>query len=82
MTKPAAQSTVADRSRRSRKRRELALILPLCGTIAFASPVLDVFTGSTTSLGGQIAYIFGCWIFLILFGFLLSRLLRPEVGNK
>ncbi len=82
MTGPQPNSSAGDASRRSRKRRELALILPLCGAIVFASPVMDMFTGSTTSLGGKVAYIFGCWITLILFGIFLSRLLRPEVGNK
>lgn len=82
MTEHKSGKSSADKMRRSRKRRELALILPLCGVIAFASPVLDMFTGSSVGLGGKIAYIFGCWIGLILIGYLLSRLLRPEVGNK
>lgn len=82
MTASRPQPQNEESSRRSRKRREAAFILPFCGLVVFASPVLDMFTGTTTSLGGKIAYIFGSWITLILIGLVLSRLLRSDIRDK
>lgn len=69
-------------ARRSRKLRDLALLLPFCGAIAFASPVLDAFESANASIGHKVIYVFGCWLVLIVCAFLLSRALRAEIREK
>lgn len=69
-------------ARRSRKLRDLALLLPFGGAIVFASPVLDAFESANAGIGHKVIYIFGCWILLIVCAFLLSRALRGEIREK
>lgn len=68
--------------RHSRKLRDLALLLPFCGAIAFASPVLDAFASANSDIGHKVTYVFGCWIVLIVCAFILSRALRAELRDK
>ncbi len=82
MTEPEGYQRREDVARRSRKLRDLALLLPFCGAIAFASPVLDAFESANSGIGHKVIYIFGCWIFLIVCAFVLSRALRTEIRDK
>ena len=68
--------------RRSRKLRDLALLLPICGAFAFLSPLLDLFASANDTLGHKVTYVFGCWVVLIVCAFLLSRALRKEIRKK
>lgn len=70
------------RARRSSKRREMALLLPILGVVFFATPVLDIFSGANETLGSKVTYIFGCWIGLIVLALAVSRLLRLELRKR
>ena len=82
MKKPDDITERSSLSRRSRKRRELALFLPILGAIAFTSPVLDMFGETNATLVLKVVYIFGIWIALILLTLLLSRSLKSEMRNR
>lgn len=82
MTEPDGYQRREDTARRSRKLRDLALLLPICGAIAFASPVLDAFESANIGIGHKVIYVFGCWIVLIVCAFVLSRALRAEIRDK
>ena len=82
MNEPKRYERREESARRSRKLRDLALLLPFCGVIAFASPVLDTFESANAGLGHKVIYVFGCWFLLIVCAFLLSRALRSEIREK
>jgi hypothetical protein len=82
MTEPQGYDGRERVARRGRKLRDLALLLPLCGAIAFTSPVLDAFASANIDIGHKVIYVFGCWIVLIVCAFLLSRALRAEIRDK
>jgi len=82
MNEPKRYERREESARRSRKLRDLALLLPFCGAIAFASPVLDAFETANADIGHKVIYVFGCWILLIICAFLLSRALRSEIREK
>jgi hypothetical protein len=66
-----------------RKRRDAAVILPLVGLVAFASPLLDLFAGGGSFLGLPVGvlYIFVTWFALILVTARLSRRLLDDDGE-
>ena len=70
------------RVRKTRKRWELALILPIVGTLLFLTPLVDVFTGEASTLERKFLYVFGVWAGLILAAYFLSRALRDEMGDQ
>ena len=82
MSEPQKYKRSEEDARRSRKLRDLALLLPFCGAVAFASPVLDAFESANAGIGNKVIYVFGCWILLIVCAFLLSRALRSEIREK
>ena len=82
MTTPDVFREKSAQNRKSRKRRELALLLPLLGVIGFASPVIDMFWGAEATLALKVAYIFGVWAVLIVLAFTLSRTLRSEMKDR
>lgn len=82
MTKPEGYDRREKDARRGRKLRDLALLLPISGAIAFTSPVLDSFASANADIGHKVIYVFGCWIVLIVCAFLLSRALRAEIRDK
>lgn len=82
MTEPEGYQSREQAARRSRKLRDLALMLPICGAIAFASPVLDAFESANADIAHKVIYVFGCWIVLIVCAFVLSRALRAEIRDK
>ena len=63
-----------------RKRRDIALILPLLGVFLLASPVLNIFAGSGSLSGipASLLYVFGVWFALIACTALLARRLRDD----
>jgi hypothetical protein len=69
------------RIRKTRKRWELALILPAIGALFFLTPLVDVFTGEESSLQRKFLYVFGVWAVLIAAAYILSRALRDEMGG-
>lgn len=70
------------RIRKTRKRWELALILPSIGALLFLTPLVDVFTGETSSLQRKFLYVFGVWAALIIAAYILSRSLRDEMDDQ
>ena len=76
---PEVRETVV---RRSRKLREMALIIPVIGILVFVTPMLDMFGQGSAGLGTRVLYIFGLWFVLILCAFLLSRRLKSEVRDR
>jgi hypothetical protein len=67
--------------RKTRKRWELALILPVIGALLFVTPLVDVFTGEAASLQRKFLYVFGAWAGLIIAAYILSKALRDEMGD-
>lgn len=75
---------VDKKTRRSRKKREAALILPTIGIILLLTPVLKAFTlGETSSpLTSTMIFIFTVWALLIVAAFILSQILIHEVRDE
>ncbi len=71
-------------NRRSRKKREIALILPIIGTFLLLTPILKVFIRDDESslLIPTLLFIFGVWALLIAAAYILSRALAPEIREK
>lgn len=70
--------------RRSRKTREIALVLPVIGVALLLTPVLKAFTANdeASHLTSSMLFIFGVWAGLIVAAFILSRALVPEMREK
>ncbi len=84
MTEEQSFDVVNKKSRRSRKKREIALILPVIGIILLLTPLLRFFTtGSEVSpLISAVLFIFSVWAVLIAAAFFLSRALISEIRNE
>ena len=84
MTEEQSFDVVNKKSRRSRKKREIALILPVIGIILLLTPLLRFFTtGSEVSpLISAVLFIFSVWAILIAAAFFLSRALISEIRNE
>jgi ABC-type Co2+ transport system permease subunit len=84
MTKKALFESVDKKVRRSRKSRDIALLLPIIGIILFLTPIHKIFSTSTVtpSLSGLLLFIFGVWAVLIFAALILSRTLIPELRDK
>lgn len=65
----------------SRKRREIAIIVPIFGVLVFSAPILDAFGLSSQNLVVQYVTIIALWFLLILAAFVLNRVLRKELGG-
>jgi hypothetical protein len=84
MTEKQSFDTINKKSRGSRKKRDIALILPIIGIILLLTPVLKSFAvgNEASSLTSVMLIIFGVWAGLIAAAFLLSRALISEIRNK
>ncbi len=71
-------------ARGSRKKQELALILPFIGVLLLLTPILKAFiiNDDTSPLISSILFIFGIWAGLIAAAFLLSRVLVVEIRDE
>lgn len=81
--KPGAdEAPLASAALRRRKRRDLAVILPVVGTVLLVSPFLDLFAGIGRVLGAPTAlvFVFGVWFGLIAVTALLARALMDDDG--
>lgn len=66
-----------------RKRRDLAALLPIIGTLLFVSPFVTTFNQrDDANVTGTAIYIFCIWAVLIIGAFFLSRILRKEVPKS
>ncbi|MFK5996570.1 MAG: hypothetical protein QM492_00505 [Rhodobacterales bacterium] len=84
MTQKASFESVDKKVRRSRKARDIALLLPVIGIILFLTPMHKIFStsGETPSLTGSLLFIFGVWAVLIFAALILSHTLIPELRDK
>ena len=84
MSENTTFDTVDKKTRRSRKVREIALMLPVIGVILLLTPMLKAFTvgAEASSLTDSLLFIFGVWAALIIAAFFLSRVLLPEIREK
>lgn len=85
MAEPEDHSTTAlpapqpdeDQSSITQKRNDLAALLPICGILFFATPLISTITNDNPSgIGGTAFYIFSIWALLILAACVLARFLR------
>ncbi len=84
MSEDTSFDNVDKRNRRNRKKREIALILPIIGTFLLLTPILKAFItdDGSTSLITTLLFIFGVWALLIAAAYFLSRALAPEIREK
>jgi Na+-driven multidrug efflux pump len=84
MSDDTSFDAVDKKTRRSRKVREIALLLPAIGVILLLTPILQAFTTTddTSHLTSSLLFIFGLWAVLIIAAFILSRALLPEIREK
>jgi hypothetical protein len=84
MTEKQSFDAMNKKSQGSRKKREIALILPIIGIVLLLTPVLKSFAvgNEASSLTSVMLIIFGVWAGLIAAAFLLSRALISEIRNK
>lgn len=68
-----------DKSSLSQKRNDLAALLPICGVLFFATPLISTITNDSPSgIGGTAFYIFSIWALLILAASFLARFLHAS----
>ena len=70
---------------RSRRARDLAIVLPVCGILALMPPFVGLFARADIVVGGMplvVVYLFGMWLALILAAMLVSRRLGGESVDK
>lgn len=81
MTNKNTEDQSEQKKQTLRKKRDLAFILPLIGTLFFLTPIIDTLSISDhlTSLNQLILLIFGIWALLIICTFFLAHSLRHEV---
>lgn len=74
-----SSNSTEDKPSLVQKRNDLAALLPICGVLFFATPLISTFTNDSPSgIGGTAFYIFSIWATLILAAYALARFLRDD----
>ena len=77
-----SSQTNEDKPLLAQKRNDLAALLPICGVLFFATPLISTITNDNPSgIGGTAFYIFSIWAALILAAYGLARFLRGADTN-
>lgn len=77
-----SSKTIEDKPLLAQKRNDLAALLPICGVLFFATPLISTITNDNPSgIGGTAFYIFSIWAALILAAYGLARFLRGADTN-
>ena len=77
-----SSKTKEDKPLLAQKRNDLAALLPICGVLFFATPLISTITNDNPSgIGGTAFYIFSIWAALILAAYGLARFLRGADTN-
>ncbi len=77
-----SSKTTEDKPLLAQKRNDLAALLPICGVLFFATPLISTITNDNPSgIGGTAFYIFSIWAALILAAYGLARFLRGTDTN-
>ena len=77
-----SSKTKEDKPLLAHKRNDLAALLPICGVLFFATPLISTITNDNPSgIGGTAFYIFSIWAALILAAYGLARFLRGADTN-
>lgn len=81
MTKPPIRRTefLERESYRQRRYRDAARVIPFFGAVLMMLPLMWPRDTSLTSSG--MIYLFGLWFVLVIFAFVLSRVLRFETAE-
>lgn len=86
MTKKKTFELSERQTRNKRKKRELALFLPVIGVIIYLTPLMNAVSATDTPPSADIAdlffFIFGSWALLIIGAYFLSRNLADEVNEE
>ncbi len=84
MTEKTSFDTVDKKVRRSRKARDIALLLPIAGIILFLTPIHKILSSGSEapSLTSSLLFIFSVWAVLIFTALVLSRALSAELRDK
>lgn len=78
----SSSKTNEDKPLLAQKRNDLAALLPICGVLFFATPLISTITNDSPSgIGGTAFYIFSIWAALILAAYGLARFLRGADTN-
>lgn len=74
---------LANRSFRTGRLRDMAILLPIVGIVVYLTPVLRIFTAQGTVFGVPLVFVFiyGGWVLLIVLSRILGHRLRdtPEL---
>ena len=77
--RPKISQDATERARKTRKRRELALLIPLVGCLVILSPIMDGMGIGSADISRRYIAVFVVWACLIAAAYVLSRLLRPQI---
>ncbi|MEO0343534.1 MAG: hypothetical protein AAF198_08855 [Pseudomonadota bacterium] len=77
--RPVISQDATRKARQSRKRQEVALLIPLFGAIILFTPLLGSLGIGGDSLKSRFVSLFLIWLGLIIASFIMRRMLRPDM---